>query len=553
MSTQILKAPFPYFGGKSKVADLVWDRLGDVDNFVEPFAGSLAITLRRPQPGKIETVNDANHYIVNFWRAVQADPDAVAAHADHPVCEADLHARHRYLVLSEFAAHFRMWMETDPEYYDAKLAGWWVWGQCCWIGGGWCDAEHRNVLNDQRPNFGPDGMGNGMNRPSMADQARMPQLSQRGKGITAGGGARPKVESPQLPDLSGDSGCTGRGVLASAGPDRVVDPKRRPALAHRGEGINVVSDLEAPTGGQTAKRPRLAAYGTERQDGDPGVGVCGKMPRLDSRGEGGGVTAKLPLLNSHDGNGTGVHSLSQKKPMTVMEHGSGLPGVHGLETLSAGRPQLGDQYDIGRGVNGHAESRLCDDRRAWLMDWMRRLQDRLRLVRVCYGHWDRICDSKTTMTRLGVTGAFLDPEDISGAFFDPPYAKNITRLLAWIKHLLGEVAVPAADSGSRETGANRSGGLYAGDSTQDIDRLVAEVHVWCRRWGASPKVRIALCGYEGEHDGLEELGWTVEAWKAHGGYANRNPDNVNKDRERIWFSPACLSRAEASGQGELFA
>jgi DNA adenine methylase len=442
----VLKSPFPYFGGKSRVADLVWDRLGDVDNYVEPFAGSLAVLLRRPQAGKIETVNYANHYIVNFWRAVQADPAAVAAHCDHAVTEADLHARHRYLVLGDVAAEFRKRVETDPEFYDARCAGWWVWGQCCWIGGGWCDAEHRNVLNDPRPNFGPDGMGNGINRPSSADQQRVPALSQHGKGITATANL-----SPQLPDLSGDSGATGRGV-------------------------------------------------------------CAKVPRLDSRGE-----------------------------------GSGLPGVHAEAALSAGRPQLGDAFDIGRGVNGNQQARYCDIRTAWLVDWMARLRDRLRLVRDCYGHWARICDSKTTMTRLGVTGAFLDP----------PYAKHLDRLAAWIRFLLGEGPEPEAYDAGREAGSNRSGGLYSGDSTQDIDRLVAEVHVWCRRWGGSvadprPKVRIALCGYEGEHDALEELGWTVEAWTAHGGYANRNEDNQNKGRERIWFSPACLSRAEASGQGELF-
>ena len=34
--------------GKAKVADLVWQRLGNVDNYVEPFMGSLATLLRRP-------------------------------------------------------------------------------------------------------------------------------------------------------------------------------------------------------------------------------------------------------------------------------------------------------------------------------------------------------------------------------------------------------------------------------------------------------------------------------------------------------------------------
>ncbi len=29
-----LDAPFPYFGGKAKVAEIVWSRLGDVTNYV---------------------------------------------------------------------------------------------------------------------------------------------------------------------------------------------------------------------------------------------------------------------------------------------------------------------------------------------------------------------------------------------------------------------------------------------------------------------------------------------------------------------------------------
>lgn len=92
-----LKAPFPYPGGKSRVADLVWSRLGDVDNYVEPFAGSLAMLLKRPADHfangyRVETVNDANHYLVNFWRAVKNAPAEVAEYADWPVMEADSHA-----------------------------------------------------------------------------------------------------------------------------------------------------------------------------------------------------------------------------------------------------------------------------------------------------------------------------------------------------------------------------------------------------------------------------------------------------------------------------
>jgi len=54
----MLDTPFPYFGGKSKIADIVWKRLGDVPNYVEPFFGNGAVLLRRPHKPGIETVND---------------------------------------------------------------------------------------------------------------------------------------------------------------------------------------------------------------------------------------------------------------------------------------------------------------------------------------------------------------------------------------------------------------------------------------------------------------------------------------------------------------
>ena len=40
-----MKAPFVWFGGKRRVAPEVWAALGDVPNYIEPFAGSLAVLL----------------------------------------------------------------------------------------------------------------------------------------------------------------------------------------------------------------------------------------------------------------------------------------------------------------------------------------------------------------------------------------------------------------------------------------------------------------------------------------------------------------------------
>ena len=133
-----LRAPFPWFGGKRKVADVVWRAFGPgIANYVEPFAGSLAVLLGRPNgPGKIETVNDRDAMLANFWRAIRGNPEGVADLCDWPVNETDLHARHQWLV--EKIPQLRVSLDADPEYFDARIAGWWVWGICQWIGGGWC-------------------------------------------------------------------------------------------------------------------------------------------------------------------------------------------------------------------------------------------------------------------------------------------------------------------------------------------------------------------------------------------------------------------------------
>ena len=169
---QDLRAPFPWFGGKSRVADIVWDRFGDVANYCEPFFGSGAVLLGRPTTPGIETVNDLDCLVANFWRAVQRDPEGVADHADNPVNEADQHARHLWLVHQE---EFRERMKTEPDFYDVKIAGWWVWGQCIWIGSGWCSRQLPHLgnagkgVNRQLPHLGNAGTGVHRKRPHLGN------------------------------------------------------------------------------------------------------------------------------------------------------------------------------------------------------------------------------------------------------------------------------------------------------------------------------------------------------------------------------------------------
>jgi DNA adenine methylase len=135
-----LRRPFPYFGSKDDVAEVVWQHLGpDLGNYVEPFFGSGAVLFGRPRPGKVETVNDYSGLVSNFWRAVQAAPLEVARFADNPVHEIDLHAWHSLLV--DAADGLRASCLADPRFFDAELAGRWAWGASAWIGSGWCDPS----------------------------------------------------------------------------------------------------------------------------------------------------------------------------------------------------------------------------------------------------------------------------------------------------------------------------------------------------------------------------------------------------------------------------
>lgn len=355
-----LKAPFPWFGGKSKVASLIWARLGDVDNYIEPFYGTGAVLLLRPHTPKIETVNDVDTYISNFWRAVAKNPDKVAYYCNWPVSEVDLHARHRWLVLSGAAKKFRERMRTEPDYFNAKIAGWWCWGLCQWIGAGWCVE--------------PGGSKHG------------------------------------------------------------------------------------PEGGSGERLPRLF-----RQVG--------------------ALSQQAPRLESHGTDGSGIHN---SRSFSLGE---------------GNRPQLGDAFSRGRGVHGNDEASACESREAWLKKWFRSLQDRLRAVRTCCGDWKRVCDSPTTLTRLGLTGVFLDP----------PYGET----------------------------AGRAKNLYAKDSLT----IAKEVQDWCLKYGGERQIRICLAGYAGEHDVLQQHGWKVVAWRSQGGYANKKvkkgEKNENRDKERLWFSPHC--------------
>jgi site-specific DNA-adenine methylase len=204
-----MKAPFPYFGGKATIAEAVWELLGhDIATYVEPFAGSLAVLLARPAGGTgSETINDLNCFVINFWRAVVADPEGIARLVVEPVAEVNLEAYHQWLLAQEVGLRDRL---GDPTYYDTRAAAWWVKGACGWIGSGWCgrvgpwqwDRERGWSKGEKAgvdaamwrklPHLGNDGKG-----VDAAMWRKIPHLGDAGKGVDA-------AMWRQLPRLSND-------------------------------------------------------------------------------------------------------------------------------------------------------------------------------------------------------------------------------------------------------------------------------------------------------------------------------------------------------------
>lgn len=180
------------------------------------------------------------------------------------------------------------------------------------------------------------------------------------------------------------------------------------------------------------------------------------------------------------------------------DSGAAGAGIHASGLVRNQLPDLGGNGGAsGKGVHASAKTPEA------IHGWMLALQQRLRRVRVCCGDWSRVL-SRSATELIGTTGVFLDP----------PY--------------LAEVRTPS---------------LY-GTESADVAHAVRK---WAIANGKNKKLRIALCGYEGEHEMPAD--WQCVAWKAAGGYAAAAGNTENSAKERIWFSPHC---ARAEDQADLF-
>lgn len=319
-----LTAPFPYYGGKTKWVELAWSRFGEPFTYIEPFAGSLAMLLGNPKPAKREIVGDTHAAVCNFWRAVRSDPELVAFHASYPTFHQDLTARHRWLV-GFFAKNYQEF-EEDPEYYDAKAAGWWCWGMSNWIGGNFCDYQN-GIAHDSRPEVKttPRGRGTSIQRAKI-DVADWRPHTTRPNGVQYG------TKRPR----------TGRPTGLQMGVDHPKVPRTdRPKGSQMGIVGDQIPEVHGEAGGNGVSRQHRTSKFPK------------KIPKVHVEG-GSGTSAqvktstKIPFVHP-GGSGSGTNAQQHQRKITdwmwwLYDRVSGVIVLNRGWESCVTKPMIGDRH-----------------------------------------------------------------------------------------------------------------------------------------------------------------------------------------------------------------
>lgn len=127
MSPPAVASPLPYFGSKMTMASFIAAMLPPHVHYVEPFAGSLAVLFAK-RPSRMETVNDIDGAIVNFWRVLRDRPDDLmraCALTPHSLAEYQLSAMHDDPGLDDVERARRVWTRlTQARSAQLVPTGW---------------------------------------------------------------------------------------------------------------------------------------------------------------------------------------------------------------------------------------------------------------------------------------------------------------------------------------------------------------------------------------------------------------------------------------------
>lgn len=114
--------PFPYPGGKFRLAKWIISHMPPTDRYVEPFFGSGAVYFSRPQV-RNEAINDLDGDVANFFRVLRDESEELIR-----LCSLTPYSREEFLKCREktdepIERARRFWVRVTQS-YQAEGAGW---------------------------------------------------------------------------------------------------------------------------------------------------------------------------------------------------------------------------------------------------------------------------------------------------------------------------------------------------------------------------------------------------------------------------------------------
>jgi len=110
-----MKPPISYYGAKNNMLPHILPLIPNHKVYVEPFFGSGAVFWAKPK-SKVEVINDINDNLINFYRVMKTDFEALQREI-----ECTLHSRSQWDRAKE--------IYLNPDKYDAVIRAWAMWVQ----------------------------------------------------------------------------------------------------------------------------------------------------------------------------------------------------------------------------------------------------------------------------------------------------------------------------------------------------------------------------------------------------------------------------------------
>lgn len=143
MSNVQIKTPITYYGGKQNLAEKILTLIPRHGLYAEPFTGGAAIFFAK-HPSEVEVLNDTNGELINLYRVIQQNYNAL-----YEEIKSTLHSRE---------LHRQAWVVyNNTDMFTEVKRAWAIWVLCCQgfgskIGTGWGYDITGNTMNQKLQN-----------------------------------------------------------------------------------------------------------------------------------------------------------------------------------------------------------------------------------------------------------------------------------------------------------------------------------------------------------------------------------------------------------------